>query len=196
VTGIGPRRSAHLECRREMDERMRITVVRLPIDWESFGLPASFTASGVLLTSGPRAWAWEGVAPRLHIRAAPDGDGTVVPGWGLDHVVVLVPDLKGAVEVMTAAGLEPRKRMLVRERPTAFFLAGVLIEVIEETTVDGALLWGLALETSEPLESVANRWAAAGHEVTGPRPAYQRGRSILTVRDAGAGLAVMTLRER
>lgn len=171
-----------------------ITAVRLPIDWVSFDLPASLLVSGVVVGSGRRGWAWRGVAPDLGVPPAPLGEGVPVPGLALDHIVVVVPDLDRAVRGMAAADIGPRRRAIVKERPTAFFLVGILLEVVEEPTVDTALLWGLSLETEEPLAAVVERWRAAGHDVSEPRPAYQPGRSIITVRDAGAGLAVMSPR--
>ena len=175
---------------------MKIIGIRLPIDWHAFGLPDSFVVSGVVVGSGARGWAWKDRTPGLGVESVAVDDGESVPGWGLDHVVVLVPDLDDAIEVMAAASATPRKRVIVRERPTAFFLVGPLLEMIGEPSVDRALLWGIALETEAPLAAVAEAWRASGFDVSDPRPAYQEGRSIITVRDAGAGLAVMTQRER
>ena len=174
---------------------MKITAVRFPIDWGSFGLPASFLASGVSISTGPRGWAWDGDPPDVGVPLVAPVEARSVSGLGLDHVVLLVPDLDGLIDSMARAGIEPRKRVIVKERPTAFFLVGALLEVIEEESVDQSLLWGLSLETSESLDAVVDRWREAGHDVTDPHPAYQEGREIITVRDAGAGLAVMTARE-
>jgi len=173
---------------------MRLTAVHLPIDWESFGLPRRLRAGGVVIARGERGWAWDGPAPDLGFRIVPVEEAEPVPGWGLDHVVALVPDLDDTKAAMARSGLEPRRRVIVRDRPTAFFLAGTLLEVIQEPTVDRPLLWGIALDTEEPLEEVAERWRTFGHDVSDPRPAYQQGRSIISVRDAGAGLAVMSQR--
>jgi len=175
---------------------MKLTCVRLPIDWTRFGLPAAFVASGVTVTTGPRGWAWDEAPPDLGVPTVLEAGGTPAQGIGLDHVVLLVPDLDVVVARWVAADLHPRKLVIVRERPTAFFVVGTLLEVIEESSVDRPLLWGICLETTGDLAALASRWRSAGHDVGDPHPAYQEGRSIMTVRDAGAGLAVMTARVR
>ncbi len=175
---------------------MNLTCVRLPIEWTSFGLPTSFLAGGVAITTGPRGWAWTGPTPDLGVAAVPVAGGSPVAGLGLDHVVLLVPDLDALVDRCTAAGLHPRKRVIVRDRPTAFYLVGTLLEVVEERSVDRPLLWGVCLETDDDLGALADRWRSLGHDVGDPHPAYQEGRSIVSVRDAGAGLAVMSARLR
>ena len=57
--------------------------------------------------------------------------GTPLPGWGLDHVAMLVPDLDAAVERLSSLGVEPRLRLVIKDRPTAFFRVGPVLEVIE-----------------------------------------------------------------
>jgi hypothetical protein len=175
---------------------MNLTSIRLPIDWSAFGLPGAFIAGGVTVTSGPRGWAWDAPPPDLDVASVPARGGTTAPGFGLDHVVLLVPDLDVVVARCAAVDLHPRKLVIVRERPTGFFLVGTLLEVVEEPSVDRSLLWGLCLETTRDLGALADDWRARGHDVGEPHPAYQEGRSIVTVRDAGAGLAVMSARVR
>jgi len=172
-----------------------ITAISLPIDWESFELPRTFSVSGVVVMSGPRGWSWSELAPDLDVSIAPGRHAAPIPGFQLDHIVLLVPDLDRAAAGMAARDFRPLKRVIVRDRSTAFFLAGTLLEVIEEPTVDRPSLWGLALQTAEPLGSLVERWRALGHDVSDPRPAYQQGSQIVTVRGAGAGLAVMSLRK-
>jgi len=175
---------------------MNLTCVRLPIDWAAFGLPTSFLAGGVTVTTGSRGWAWDGTPPDLGVPLVPVAGGSPAAGIGLDHVVLLVPDLDVVVARCIAADLHPRKLVIVRDRPTAFFLVGTLLEVIEESSVDRSVLWGLCLETTGDLAALAEDWRRRGHDVGDPHPAYQEGRSIVTVRDAGAGLAVMSARVR
>lgn len=172
-----------------------ISAVRLPIDWPLLGFPQSWRAGVIGLERGPRAWAWSGGAPALGLRVfdpAPEHD--VVTGWGIDHVVVLVPDLDEALTVVADEGHEVRRRLEVRGRETAFFVVGTVLEVIGDPRVDRALLFGVALWTGEPLVALHEQWVAAGFDVAEPRAAFQSGRRILNVRNAGAGLAVMTPR--
>ena len=104
---------------------------------------------------------------------------------------MLVPDLDAAVERLSSLGVEPRLRLVIKDRPTAFFRVGPVLEVIE-SPVRAPALYGVALVTDEPLEVVALRWRSMGREVSDPKPALQPGRRILTVRDTEAGLAVMS----
>jgi hypothetical protein len=103
----------------------------------------------------------------------------------------MVPDVEEAVITMAEIGLDPRLRMDVKGRPTAFFRVGPVLEVIE-SPVRGPSLYGVALVAEEPLEVVALRWRSLGREVTDPRDALQPGRRIFTVRATEAGLAVMS----
>lgn len=165
------------------------------MDWTAFGFPKVFRAGPVALSTGGRAWAWEGGAPRLELREFPVADaGEPVDQWGIDHVVLLVPSLGEAVEAISEVAGEARRKTEVRGRPTAFFLAGTLLEVIQEEQVDRPLLYGVSLWTAEPLQEVAGRWRRAGIAVGKPRTAIQEGRMIMTVHDLDAGLAVMTPR--
>jgi catechol 2,3-dioxygenase-like lactoylglutathione lyase family enzyme len=118
---------------------------------------------------------------------------------GIDHVVVMSPDLDRSIGALQAAGLELRR---VREEPTpagaprqAFFRLGreilELVQAPEEAVVrDGgrdrpARLWGLALLVDDLDRTVE----LLGANVGTPRPAVQPGRRIATVRRS-AGLAV------
>ncbi len=172
---------------------MRLVGVRFPIPWASFGLDAPFSARGTVVDEGPVAWAWEGeTAPDFGIGSFAPPEASAVEGWQVDHVVLLVPSIEEAVADLVGAGCDLRLRMEVRGRPTAFFRVGTVLEVIE-TTVPVPGLYGLALATGEPLEEVAERWRAAGHDVSDPRDAIQPGRRIFTVRSLESGLVVMDL---
>jgi hypothetical protein len=171
-----------------------LTTLRLPVDWNGLGFPDPFSVGRVTVASGNRGWAWTGAVPDLGVSEVPNVTGAAVPGWGVDHIVLLVPDLDDTVAVIETAAHPVRKRVEVKGRRTAFFLVGPLLEVIEESSVDRPLLWGIALETATPLSDLAARWRSTGHEVTDPRPAFQEGREIITVGSIKAGVAVMTPR--
>ncbi len=169
----------------------RLTAVRLPIPWEACDLPNPLATRSMVLLTGEPGWRWTGATPGLEIPPCEQPSGTAVAGWDLDHVVVLVPDVAAAVATMAAAGVPVRLRMVVGDRPTAFFRVGPLLEAIE-APVRAPSLYGVALVTQEPLGVVALRWRSMGLEVTDPHPAIQPGRSIFTVRAIDAGLAVMS----
>lgn len=169
----------------------RLTTLRLPLPWDEFALPNPLRAGSTVLATGSIGWAWNGLVPWFGIEEIPAETGTPAPGWGLDHVVLLVPDLEEAVANMSVADLAPRLKVDVRGRPTAFFRVGPLLEVIE-SPVRAPAIYGVALVTDEPLEVVALRWRSMGRDVTDPKPAMQPGRRILTVRAVEAGLAVMS----
>ncbi len=154
-------------------------------------MPNPFLVGRTILLTGEPAWGWSGGAPELGIPSCDADRGEDVEGWGLDHVVVLVPDLQVALSAFGDIGLAPRLRVVVQGRPAAFFRAGPVIEVLE-SPVRGAAIYGVALVTEEPLEVLALRWRAMGRDVADPQPAQQPGRRILTVRATEAGLAVIS----
>ena len=169
-----------------------LTGLRLPIPWDEFDLPNPLATRTTVLSVGPVAWSWSVEPPAFGIPVAPTVVGAQpAPGWDLDHVVLLVPELDEATATLAEAGLSPRLRIDVRGRPTAFFRVGPLLEVIQ-SPVRGPALYGAALVTEESLEVVALRWRSMGRDVTDPRPAMQPGRRILTVKSLEAGLAVMS----
>ncbi len=168
-----------------------LTGLRLPLPWDEFDLPNPLRTRSTVLTTGDTAWAWSGHVPDMGIATCDAGEGVAEEGWDLDHVVLLVPDLEGAIGTLAGAGTSPRIRMEVKGRPTAFFRVGPLLEVIQ-SPVRKPSLYGVALVTEEPLEVVVLRWRSLGREVTDPRPAIQPGRRIFTVRATEAGLAVMS----
>jgi hypothetical protein len=165
--------------------------IRLPVRWSAIGFPAAFRAEAVTLTDGSAAWSWEGRIPELGIPTFRPPAAAPVAGWGVDHLVVLVPALEVSVLDIERAGYPARRRTEVRGSPAAFFRVGPVLEVIEAAVPEPAL-YGIALWTDEHMSELARRWEAMGADVTGPRPAIQPGREILTVRGLGAGVAVMT----
>ena len=143
------------------------------------------------METGDPKWAWTGSAPALSIHVFEPSEGQPVEMMGIDHIVVLVPDLDSAIGSFSRAGLEPRLRMKVRDRPAVFFRAGPVIEVIE-SPVRQASLFGIALASEVPLETLSLEWRSRGLDVGEIRPAIQPGRRIMTIRDLDAGLAIMS----
>ncbi|MFQ5517133.1 MAG: hypothetical protein ACE5E8_06115 [Acidimicrobiia bacterium] len=170
---------------------MRLLAVRLPIPWHALGFDDPASLGTTTVGGGLHGWLWDGPTPEIGVAEISMPAADEKEGWAVDHVVVLVPHLDRALQILTLAGLDLRLRAEVRGRPTAFLRAGTVVEVIEES-VAATRLYGVALVTDEPLESVALRWRSAGFDVADPHPALQPGRHILSVADAGAGLAVMT----
>jgi hypothetical protein len=169
-----------------------LITIQMPISWSEFGFPPHLQTGATCLIEGAEpAWAWEGEAPDLGIASCQTAVGVPVAAWGTDHIVILTASVDEAAGRLGAVGLNPRLRMTVQGRPTAFFRVGPVLEVVQ-SPVRAPAIFGIALVTDESLESVALRWRSLGHEVTDPRPAIQPGRRILTVKGLQAGLAVMS----
>jgi hypothetical protein len=66
-----------------------------------------------------------------------------------------------------------------------------VIEVIE-SPVRQASLYGVAITSEIPLESLSLEWRSRGLDVGSIKPAIQPGRRIMTIRDLDAGLAFMS----
>lgn len=169
-----------------------IATLSLPLPLADLGFPEPLTAGHTTFARGESpAWSWRGEAPEFDIPACESVAGTSVDGWSTDHVVLLVPDLEHADDVLDAAGLRPRLHLDVGGRPTSFYRVGTVLEVIQ-SPVRTASIFGVALATEEPLEVVALRWRSRGFDLSDPRPAMQPGRRIFTVRSLEIGLAVMS----
>jgi len=169
-----------------------ITDLRLPIDWTTLGWPTTPSLGPVTLATGDPRWAWDPAAPAFPIPVMEGTDGTSVAGFSVDHVVLLVPSLDAAIETIGRVGPQPRLRMrLPGDREAAFFRVGTVLEVIE-TPVRQPSLYGVALATSESLETLSLGWKARGIQVGDVKPAIQRGRRIMTIHGFDAGLAVMS----
>ena len=108
-----------------------LTTLQLPLPWEEFDLPSPLATRSTVLVNGSPAWAWSDAGPDFPIAGCESATGTAAPGWDLDHVVLMVPDIEEAVATMVDVGLSPRLRMEVKGRPTAFFRVGPVLEVIE-----------------------------------------------------------------
>ncbi len=179
-------------ARRVSDRLPSITAIRLPIDWTSLGWPEIPDVGGIVLSTGDPVWSWEPSAPAFPVPVGTGSPGSPVAGFAVDHVVLLVPDLEGAIGTLGRIGTEPRLRMTIRgDRPAAFFRVGTVLEVIE-APVRQASLYGIALTSEGPLESLSLHWRSLGLTVGDITPAVQPGRRIMTVHGFDAGLAVMS----
>ncbi len=171
----------------------RLVAVRFPTLLPRLGIGLPARLAPLVVVEGEAAWAWDPDPPDLPIATfIPPRTTHTEAAWGVDHVVVTVPDLSAGIETLVAAGVDFRRTGLTaRGQNAAFFLAGPVIEVIE---VPGSItrLAGVAFETDLVLEVVAGRWAAAGLEPTTPHDAVQPGRRIMSLK--GHRVAVMDRR--
>lgn len=165
--------------------------VRLPIRWSDLGFPAVPELGDVTLVEGPVGWRWSGAVPKWPIDTFGPTHSEPLAEWGVDHVVILVPDLDVAELDLADAGLRPRRGGKVRGQRALFYRAGPVLEVIE-VGVPNPTIYGVALATDLPLEEIADDWRRRGLRVTDPRDAIQVGRRIMVVKDLEAGLAVMS----
>lgn len=134
----------------------------------------------------------EAVDPMEEVPVHPNG---VV---GLDHIVVMTPDLERTIAACEQAGLELRR---IREATSfdtpirqAFFKLGpVVLEVVSGDLGNGApatdapsTFWGLAVDVDD-----LDRTATVLDEGLGRiKPAVQRGRRIATIRHRAFGMSV------
>ena len=145
--------------------------------------------------------AWVG-GVEFHLTAAGGGIGDWVLGAlegeeakhpngavGLDHLVVLTPDLDSSIDQYSAMGLDLRR---IREagggRRQAFFRIGSpILEVVGPVDVPAPYAWGLTFSVAD-LDATA---ALLGDLLHPPRDAVQPGRRIATVdRSAGSTTAI------
>ena len=176
-----------------------------PAAWRALGFEVE---DGICRVSSVRL-RLVGKGPRRGIVGWKLGDGDPEAGGaplhpngvaGIDHVVLLSPDLDRTVEGLRADGFDLRR---IRDGETpggstrqAFFRIGEpILEVVqapEGTSVardpDGpARLWGIAFLV-EDIDATAS---ALGDLLGSPRDAVQPGRKIATVRpEAGLGPAI------
>lgn len=112
---------------------------------------------------------------------------------GIDHIVVLSPDVDRTVDTLAAVGFEPKRERLTDTYGSpmrqVFFRAGeVILELVggQTATGDGGVrVFGLALTTGD-LDATA---AYLGARLHPPKDAVQPGRRIATL-DRAAGSTV------
>ncbi|MCX6397079.1 MAG: hypothetical protein NTV23_11380 [Propionibacteriales bacterium] len=126
------------------------------------------------------------------------GEGAVHPNGvvGVDHVVLLSPDLRRTVAAFGALGVEPRRHRdgelggrAVRQ--VFFRLGAVILEVVgsPDTAVAGpSTLWGLTYVVAD-IDTAA---AFFGEHTSPVKDAVQPGRRITTLRHRDLGLSVRT----
>ncbi len=161
-----------------------------------------WTVSGLTITDG----SLDGLPTDCRSEVKQRGD-TTSPGepephpngvTGLDHVVVLTPDLDRTIAAAEAAGLDLRRIRDTRSNGSpmrqAFFKLGpVVLEVVSGDVGAGlpaaeapATFFGLAVDVDD-LEATA---AVLGDGLGRIKPAVQRGRRIATLRHRALGLSV------
>jgi hypothetical protein len=182
--------------------------------WTALGFAADgerIDAGGVALRlhgdepPGLRGWALRGVPAGTDLAGIPCAEPPSPPPAAaaahpngvdrIDHVVLMTPNLRAALDELEAAGLTVRR---VREAGDtglrqAFLIAGgVLLEVVGDVEGD-ARLWGITFVVPDVDALAAARPAALGT----PRDAVQPGRRIVTAReDAGLGVPVAFMTPR
>ena len=180
------------------DGTVRVGPIRIELDTDDDLGPARVGWS----LAGEVAESIDGIptaaAEATHTDAPPPAHANGITG--VDHVVVMTPDLERTVSALTAAGFEERRRRAVPgaepARTQVFFWAGeIIVELIgtdEPSGDDPASIWGLAL-VADDLDACAGH---LGELASTPRPAVQPGRRILALRHRELGLslpvAVMT----
>lgn len=130
-------------------------------------------------------------APSTAAPAAHHRNGVV----GIDHVVMLSPDLDRTIATFAGLGVEPRR---IREVPgdnpmrqVFYRLGGVILEVIGSPTAAGdgpASLWGITYVVAD-IDATAGYF---GDRLGRVKDAVQPGRRIATLRQDAGGLSVPT----
>lgn len=115
---------------------------------------------------------------------------------GIDHIVLLSPDLGRTVTALSAFGVQPRRERLgeLGGRPIRqiFYRFGaVIIEVVGSPDATGegpSTLWGITYNVTDIDETAA----FFGEHTTPVKDAVQPGRRITTVRHQDFGMSVRT----
>lgn len=148
------------------------------------GLPTTVTTTAVSVIDDGAVATTAGGPGRGRPESAAHPNGAT----GLDHLVVVTPDLDRTTAALGALGLDARRtREAGRGRLQRFFRLGeVILEVVgpAEPSGDGpATFWGLAFTVAD-IEATAAHLGDRG----GPlRPAVQPGRRITTLRGGAEG---------
>ncbi len=189
-------------------ELVGVTVVDAASAWRRLG----FSLDGGAVRIGPLAvwtgqpgdapgWAFDSPAitgtldgvpvPPIGGRQPPEinhANGVI----GVDHAVVLTPDVRRTSTVLEAAGFPLRRVRELDEgrKEQRFFWAGsTVLEVAGPVDPAGdgpARLWGLALVSAD-LDRTAHY---LGERISPPRPAVQPRRRIATIATADAGITL------
>ncbi|MEZ5341941.1 MAG: hypothetical protein R2706_10965 [Acidimicrobiales bacterium] len=134
--------------------RLRGDAQRGFLAWEFTGLPADCSLDGLpTLTSS------------THDRLPTEHPNGVS---GLDHVVVMSPDVERTVAALQTSGFEPRRRRVIEAasppRQQVFFWIGpTILELVgpmEPTSTGPATIWGLAV-VSDDIDQSNSPWATA-----------------------------------
>lgn len=118
------------------------------------------------------------------------GNGTI----GIDHLVLMTPDLDRTVTALAAIGLEPRRRRDAELGGSAvqqvfYRLGDVILEVVGDPAAHGegpASIWGITFAVAD----IDATTALLGDGVGRVKDAVQPGRRITTLR--GKALAIST----
>ena len=176
-------------------------------------MPAMRSLSSVVVGDQPEVWERIGFRPNGGscwvggVEFVLTGDGSGIGDWrmaeelgespehpngavGLDHLVVLTPNLEESIEEFTAMGLELRRMREAGEgRQQAFFRIGSpVLEVVGPIhDLKKPKTWGLAFSVRDIDAAVA----LLGRALHAPRDAVQPGRRIATVdRAAGSSTSI------
>ena len=156
--------------------------------WSLSGVPvaADSTASSTLSVDG---LATEVVAP-----STPAYADHPIAAMGLDHVVVLTPDLeRTSAAIAEATGCELKRVREVGSMRQGFHRigsGGLIVELVERPEVPegDAAFWGLVVNV-EDLDAACAHIGA--DRISAPKDAVQPGRRIATIRaEVGLGLPV------
>jgi hypothetical protein len=115
---------------------------------------------------------------------------------GIDHVVLLSPDLRRTVDAFGAVGVVPRREREAElggrpVRQVFFRIGDVILEVVgSPDSVDAgpSRLWGITFTVAD-IDATA---AFFGERTAPVKPAVQPGRRITTLRHRGFGMSVPT----
>ncbi|HVE93862.1 MAG TPA: hypothetical protein VNB24_03000 [Acidimicrobiales bacterium] len=198
-----------------MPELVEVTAGDPPELWSSLGFTVQSgrcrigTVDIVLdpdVGKGIRRWSFAGgAATPAAIEGLPTewvdgpGEATTLPHdngvVGIDHIVVLSPDVDRTVEALAEVGFEPRRERLTDTYGSpmrqVFFRAGdAILELIGGQTATGEgkiRVFGLALTSGDLDATVAH----FGERLHRPKDAVQPGRRIATLdRSAGSTVAL------
>jgi predicted enzyme related to lactoylglutathione lyase len=170
---------------------LRIVAPSSDADAATSGI-TGWTLSGVPDASTPSAI--DGLPTTVAAASTPTFADHPVTAIGLDHVVVLTPDLeRTSTAIAEATGCELKRVREVGTMRQGFHRVGsggLIVELVERPDVpDGpATFWGVVINVDD-LDAACERIGL--DRISAPKDAVQPGRRIATVRnDVGLGLPV------